>query len=53
MQQMLSSVLFPRYRRRVLGLPFLHPAEALHGREIARRSGPPSGTLTREIVRRP
>jgi len=52
MQQTLSSVLFPRYRRRVLGLFFLHPAEALHGREIARRTGLPSGTLTRTLVRR-
>jgi len=51
MQQMLSSVLFPGYRRRVLGLLLLHPDEALHGREIARRTGLPSGTLTRELVR--
>ena len=51
MQQTLSSVLFPGYRRRVLGLLLLHPDEALHGREIARRTGLPSGTLTRELVR--
>jgi predicted nucleotidyltransferase len=51
MQQTLSSVLFPGYRRRVLGLLLLHPEEALHGREIARRTGLPSGTLTRELVR--
>ena len=51
MQQTLSSVLFPGYRRRVLGLLLLHPDEALHGREIARRTELPSGTLTRELVR--
>jgi predicted nucleotidyltransferase len=51
MQQTLSSVLFPGYRRRVLGLLLLRPDEALHGREIARRTGLPSGTLTRELMR--
>lgn len=51
MQQTLSSVLFPGYRRCVLGLLLLHPDEALHGREIARRTALPSGTLTRELVR--
>ena len=51
MQQTLSATLFPGYRRRVLGLLLLHPEEALHGREIARRTGLPSGTLTRELVR--
>lgn len=29
----------------------LHPDEALHGREIARRAGLPSGTVTRELNR--
>jgi hypothetical protein len=53
MQQTLSSVLFPRYRRYVLGLLFLHPAEALHAREIARCNGLRSGNLTRALVRRP
>jgi predicted nucleotidyltransferase len=51
MQQTISSVLFPGYRRRVLGLLLLHPDEALHGREIARRTGLPSGTITRELTR--
>jgi predicted nucleotidyltransferase len=51
MQQTLSSILFPGYRRRVLGLLLLHPDEPLHGREIARRTDLPSGTLTRELVR--
>lgn len=53
MQQTLSSVLFPGHRRRVVGLLVLLPENALHGRENARRTGPPSGTLTRELVRRP
>jgi len=53
MQQTLSSVLFPGYRHRVLGLLFRHPEKALRGREIARRTGLPSGNLTRELVRQP
>lgn len=51
MQQTLSDLMFPGYRRRVLGLLLLHPDEALHGREIARRTGLPSGTLNRELAR--
>jgi predicted nucleotidyltransferase len=51
MQQALSELLFPGYRRRVLGLLLLHPEEALHGREIARRTELPSGTLNRELAR--
>ena len=51
MQHNLSAVLFPGYRRRVLSLLLLHPDEALHGREIARRTGLPSGTITRELTR--
>ena len=51
MQQSLASVLFPGYRRRVLALLFLAPDLALHGREIARRTGLPSGTITRELNR--
>lgn len=51
MQQSLSSVLFPGYRRRVLGLLLLQPDSALHGREIARRTGLPPGTLARELNR--
>ncbi|MGQ0650731.1 MAG: MarR family transcriptional regulator [Betaproteobacteria bacterium] len=51
MQQSLSEILFPGYRRRVLGLLLLHPEEALHGREIARRTGLPAGTLNRELAR--
>ncbi len=48
MHQSLPSLLFPEYRRRVLGLLLLRPDEALHGREIARRTGLPAGTITRE-----
>lgn len=51
MQHPLSALLFPGYRRRVLALLLLHPDEPLHGREIARRTGLPSGTLTRELGR--
>lgn len=51
MHQLLSAVLFPGYRRRVLGLLLLRPDESLHGREIARRTGLPAGTLTRELKR--
>lgn len=35
----------------MLGLLLLRPDEALHGREIARRTGLPAGTLTRELTR--
>lgn len=51
MHHSLSAILFPGYRRRVLGLLLLHPEESLHGREIARRTGLPAGTLTRELRR--
>ena len=49
MHQSLPSLLFPEYRRRVLGLLLLRPDEALHGREIARRTGLPAGTITRAL----
>jgi predicted nucleotidyltransferase len=51
MHQSLASILFPEYRRRVLGLLLLRPEEALHGREIARRVGLPAGTVTRELTK--
>jgi predicted nucleotidyltransferase len=51
MQHSLAAILFPVYRRRVLGLLLLAPDEALHGREIARRTGLPSGTVIRELNR--
>ena len=44
-----STLLIPEYRRRVLGLLLLRPEEALHGREVARRTGLPAGTITREL----
>lgn len=49
MHHSLATLLFPEYRRRVLGLLLLRPEEALHGREIARRTGLPAGTITREL----
>jgi predicted nucleotidyltransferase len=51
MHQSLPALLFPEYRRRVLGLLLLRPEEALHGREIARRTGLAAGTITRELTR--
>ena len=51
MHQSIASVLLPEYRRRVLGLLLLRPEEALHGREIARRTGLPAGTITRELTK--
>jgi predicted nucleotidyltransferase len=48
MHQSLISLLLPEYRRRVLGLLLLRPGEALHGREIARRTGLAAGTVTRD-----
>jgi len=51
MHRSLPSLLFPEYRRRVLGLLLLRPDEALHGREIARRTGLAAGTITRELTR--
>jgi predicted nucleotidyltransferase len=47
----LSSVLFKDYRRRVLGLLLMHPAETFHVREIARLTGTVAGTLNRELVK--
>ena len=49
MHQSLPSLLFPKYRRRVLELLLLRPEETLHGREIARRTGLSAGTITREL----
>jgi predicted nucleotidyltransferase/DNA-binding HxlR family transcriptional regulator len=51
MHHSLAATLFPGYRRRVLALLLLRPEESLHGREIARRTGLPAGTLTRELKR--
>lgn len=51
MRQSLASTLLPEYRRRVLGLLLLQPDLALHGREIARRTGLQPGTVTRELAK--
>jgi predicted nucleotidyltransferase len=51
MHQSAGTLLFPEYRRRILGLMLLRPEEALHGREIARRIGLPAGTVARELQR--
>ncbi|HWS76020.1 MAG TPA: MarR family transcriptional regulator [Quisquiliibacterium sp.] len=51
MHQSLSTLLLPEYRRRILGLLLLRPEEALHGREIARRTGLPAGSVARELQR--
>ena len=49
MHRSLPSLLFPKYRRRVLELLLLRPEETVHGREIARRTGLSAGTITREL----
>jgi predicted nucleotidyltransferase len=49
MQQFDASLLFPEYRRRILALLLLRPELALHGREVSRRTGLASGTVTREL----
>lgn len=51
MHQSLASVLLPEYRRRVLGLLLLRPEQSMHGREVARRTGLPAGTITRELTK--
>ena len=43
------DLLFPAYRRQVLGLMLLHPDASLHVREIARLTGVPAGSLHREL----
>ena len=44
-----TSILFSEYRRRVLALLLLHPAERYHVREIARLTNTAAGTLHREL----
>lgn len=51
MHQTIAPLLLPEYRRRILGLLLLRPDEALHGREIARRTGLPAGSVARELQR--
>ena len=47
----LAEVLFPEYRRRVLGLLLLHPGQRYHVREISRLTSTVSGTTARELSR--
>lgn len=47
----LGSFLFSEYRRKVLSLLLLNPAEQYHQREIARLTGTISGTLSRELAK--
>ncbi|KRG84347.1 DNA polymerase subunit beta [Stenotrophomonas daejeonensis] len=51
MDTALANVLFPGYRRGVLGLLLLHPENSYHQREIARLTGTTSGTLARELAK--
>lgn len=46
---LISSLLFPGYRRRVLGLLLLHPESRYHVREIARITHTVPGSLHREL----
>ena len=43
------ALLFPAYRRQVLGLLLLRPDDSLHVREISRLTGVPAGSLHREL----
>ena len=47
----LSSLLFPGYRGKMLGLLLLHPESRYHGREIARLTNTLAGSLHRELSR--
>jgi predicted nucleotidyltransferase len=51
MSSSLTAVLFPEYRRRVLGLLLLNPGRRYHVREIARLTATTPGTLTRELAK--
>lgn len=46
-----ATLLFPEYRRKVLGLHFLNPEARYHMREIARLTNTSPGTLNRELAR--
>ena len=45
----LVETLFGTYRRQILALLLLRPDETFHGREIARLTGVPAGSLHREL----
>ena len=51
MQHSIFDFLFPSTRGRILALLLLHPEQALHVRELARRTGVAAGTLARELAR--
>jgi len=51
MSSKLSDLLFKDYRRRVLELLLLHPAQRFHVREIARLTGTVAGTLHKELAK--
>ena len=51
MNTALVNVLFPGYRRGVLGLLLLRPEDSCHVREIARLTGTTPGTLARELAK--
>lgn len=51
MNTALANVLFPSYRRQVLGLLLLHPGQRYHLREIARLTATAPGTLGRELAK--
>jgi predicted nucleotidyltransferase len=46
---LITSLLFPEYRQRVLGLLLLHPETRYHVREIARLTNTAAGSLHREL----
>lgn len=46
-----STLLFPGYRAKVLGLLLLHPEDRYHVREIARLTGTVAGSVHRELTK--
>jgi len=46
---LITTFLFPEYRRRVLGLLLLHPDTRYHVRELARLTNTAAGSLHREL----
>lgn len=51
MLQILSTLLFSEYRRRVLELLLLQPELQCHVRDLARQTGTAAGTLHKELAR--
>lgn len=48
---LLSTLLFPGYRSKILGLLLLHPENRYHVREIARLTGTVAGSVHRELAK--